>query len=71
MPATERFTYRLGDTARRRVINLSSQAHPMHVYGFYFEVDSLGDGLKGIGIVERCAAHARPRHKLDHRLLRG
>ena len=51
MPATERFTYRLGDTARWRVINLSSQAHPMHLYGFYFEVDSLGDGLKDTPIV--------------------
>jgi FtsP/CotA-like multicopper oxidase with cupredoxin domain len=45
-PATERFTYRLGDTARWRVINLSSQAHPMHLHGFYFDVDSVGDGMK-------------------------
>ena len=43
-PATERLTYALGETVRWRVINLSSQAHPMHLHGFYFEVDSLGDG---------------------------
>ena len=45
-PATERLTYRVGETARWRVINLSSQAHPMHLHGFYFEVDSSGDGLR-------------------------
>ena len=44
-PATERLSYRLGETARWRVINLSSQAHPMHLHGFYFEVESLGNGL--------------------------
>ena len=45
-PATERLTYRVGETARWRVINLSSQAHPMHLHGFYFEVDSIGDGTR-------------------------
>ena len=45
-PATERLTYRVGETARWRVINLSSQAHPMHLHGFYFEVDSSGDGSR-------------------------
>ena len=45
-PATERLTYQLGDNVRWRVINLSSQAHPMHLHGFYFEVDSMGDGLR-------------------------
>ena len=41
-PATERLTYRLGETVRWRVINLSSQVHPLHLHGFHFEVDSLG-----------------------------
>jgi FtsP/CotA-like multicopper oxidase with cupredoxin domain len=45
-PATERFTYDLGQRVRWRVINLSSQAHPMHLHGFYFEVNSLGNGLR-------------------------
>jgi manganese oxidase len=44
-PATERLTYRAGDTVRWRVINLSSQAHPMHLHGFYFNVGRLGNGL--------------------------
>jgi hypothetical protein len=45
-PATERFAYDLGTPVRWRVINLSSQAHPMHLHGFYFDVDSVGDGWR-------------------------
>jgi manganese oxidase len=45
-PATERLTYRLGEKVRWRVINLSSQRHPMHMHGFYYEIDSLGDGVR-------------------------
>lgn len=45
-PSTERLTYRVGETVRWRVINLSSQLHPMHLHGFYFAVDSLGDGIR-------------------------
>jgi FtsP/CotA-like multicopper oxidase with cupredoxin domain len=44
-PHTERLHYDLADTVRWRIINLSTQVHPMHLHGFYFEVDSLGDGL--------------------------
>ena len=45
-PHTERLTYHLSEKVRWRVINLSTQAHTMHMHGFYFEVDSLGDGLR-------------------------
>jgi FtsP/CotA-like multicopper oxidase with cupredoxin domain len=45
-PATERFSYERGERVRWRVINLSSQPHPLHLHGFYFEVTSLGDGLR-------------------------
>jgi FtsP/CotA-like multicopper oxidase with cupredoxin domain len=44
-PATERLTYRVNDRVRWRVLNLTTQPHTMHLHGFYFEVDSLGDGL--------------------------
>ena len=44
-PATERLTYRRGQNVRWRVINLSSQLHPMHLHGFYFTVLRTGDGL--------------------------
>lgn len=45
-PATERFVYRRGETVRWRVVNLSSQIHPMHLHGFYFTVTHTGDGLQ-------------------------
>jgi manganese oxidase len=45
-PHTERLTYRRAEKVRWRVLNLSTQAHTMHLHGFYFEVDSLGDGLR-------------------------
>jgi FtsP/CotA-like multicopper oxidase with cupredoxin domain len=45
-PATERLAYRVGDPVRWRVVNLSSQTHPMHLHGFYFTVKRLGDGLR-------------------------
>jgi FtsP/CotA-like multicopper oxidase with cupredoxin domain len=49
-PATERLTYSRGDRVHWRVVNLSSQFHPMHLHGFYFEVDSLGDGVRDTAI---------------------
>jgi FtsP/CotA-like multicopper oxidase with cupredoxin domain len=43
-PHTERLTYALGDTVRFRVINATVAVHPMHLHGFYFDVNSRGDG---------------------------
>jgi FtsP/CotA-like multicopper oxidase with cupredoxin domain len=45
-PNTERVTYDIGDTVRFRVINASVAVHPMHLHGFYFNVDSRGDGTR-------------------------
>jgi manganese oxidase len=45
-PYTERLTYNLAERVHWRVVNLSTQVHPMHMHGFYFEVDSLGDGAR-------------------------
>jgi FtsP/CotA-like multicopper oxidase with cupredoxin domain len=42
-PHTERLTYHVGETVRWRVINASVANHPMHLHGFYFRVDSVGD----------------------------
>ncbi len=39
-PYTERLTYAQGDSARFRWINASFEAHPMHLHGFFFRVDS-------------------------------
>jgi manganese oxidase len=43
-PNTERLDYTVGDTVRMRIVNTSTAAHPMHLHGFYFNVDSRGDG---------------------------
>lgn len=44
-PYTERLSYAFGDTVRWRVIVSSGAAvHPMHLHGFYFNVDARGDG---------------------------
>ena len=43
-PHTERVQQTVGDTVRWRVINGSADLHPMHLHGFYFRVDSRGDG---------------------------
>ena len=64
-PATERLTYQLGEKVRWRLINLSSQHHPMHLHGFYFEVESLGDG-----VTDRPVAVA-DRHPVVTQLLRS
>ena len=45
-PHTERLTARLGEPERWRVLNLSTQTHTMHLHGFYFDVESVGDGLQ-------------------------
>jgi len=43
-PHSERLTYRVGQTVHWRVINATRVIHPMHLHGFYFRVDSVGDG---------------------------
>lgn len=45
-PHTERVSYTAGDTVRWRVINGSAFPHPMHLHGFYFDVDARGDAQR-------------------------
>ncbi len=44
-PYTERVAATVGDSVRWRVINASARNHPMHLHGFYFQVEAMGDGL--------------------------
>ena len=44
-PHTERLDYAQGDSVRWRVINVTESDHPMHLHGFYFRVQSKGDGI--------------------------
>jgi manganese oxidase len=41
-PYTERFTFTQGDTVAWRWINASFAPHPMHMHGFYYNVDRRG-----------------------------
>ena len=41
-PDTERLDYTVGDTVRWRWINATSSSHPMHLHGFYYDVDTRG-----------------------------
>ena len=43
-PNTERLSYAVGDSVHFRIVNTSSAAHPMHLHGFYFNVDARGNG---------------------------
>ncbi|MEO8636851.1 MAG: multicopper oxidase domain-containing protein [Gemmatimonadales bacterium] len=42
-PYTERFEATVGDSIRWRVINGTFRNHPMHLHGFYFRVDAIGN----------------------------
>ena len=43
-PSTTRLRYKTGETVHWRVLNLSCDAHAMHLHGFHFEVEAAGDG---------------------------
>jgi FtsP/CotA-like multicopper oxidase with cupredoxin domain len=45
-PHTERFTFTQDDTVHWRWINPSASSHPMHLHGFYFDLESRGDGQR-------------------------
>jgi FtsP/CotA-like multicopper oxidase with cupredoxin domain len=42
-PHTERLEFTVGDSVRWRWINPTVSSHPMHLHGFYFQVDKQGD----------------------------
>lgn len=44
-PWTERVETTVGDTVRWRVLNGSRRNHPMHLHGFFYRIDSRGNGL--------------------------
>ncbi len=47
-PHTERLSYRQGASVHWRVINTSAGGHPLHLHGFFFRVDSRGDGVEDV-----------------------
>lgn len=42
-PYTERFTFKVGETVRWRWLNPSVTEHAMHLHGFYYLLDGIGD----------------------------
>jgi manganese oxidase len=44
-PYTERLEATVGDTLRWRVLNGTRRNHPMHLHGFFYRLDSRGDGF--------------------------
>lgn len=42
-PETERLTYTAGEPVHWRIINATSVGHAMHLHGFFFTVDGVGD----------------------------
>ncbi|MEP6989618.1 MAG: multicopper oxidase domain-containing protein [bacterium] len=45
-PYTERIDANVGDTVHWRWINATNKPHPMHLHGFFFHVETLGDERK-------------------------
>jgi FtsP/CotA-like multicopper oxidase with cupredoxin domain len=45
-PETERLSYTAGQLVHWRVINATSIAHAMHLHGFFFTVDGVGDPIR-------------------------
>jgi FtsP/CotA-like multicopper oxidase with cupredoxin domain len=41
-PDTERLDYTVGDPVRWRWINATASSHPMHLHGFYYDVETRG-----------------------------
>lgn len=45
-PLTERLEYAVGDSVHWRIVNLTDRGHPMHLHGFFFQVDAVGDNQR-------------------------
>jgi manganese oxidase len=43
-PYTERFTFNVGEPVRWRWLNPSVSNHAMHLHGFYYRINAIGDG---------------------------
>jgi len=45
-PFSQMFTPNVGDSLTWRIINASDRNHPMHLHGFYYDVESNGNAFK-------------------------
>lgn len=51
-PYTERLPMTVGDSVHWRLLNGTTRGHPIHLHGFYFQVDEAGTGLTSRTIPE-------------------
>ena len=51
-PSTERLEASVGDSVRWRVINLTTDGHPMHLHGFYYSVDAVDGPSASLAAME-------------------
>jgi FtsP/CotA-like multicopper oxidase with cupredoxin domain len=65
-PHTERLTYDLGEQVHWRFVNLSTEAHPMHLHGFYFDVEREGNEAR-----DEAIAPSRRMHEVTHLMVPG
>jgi manganese oxidase len=56
-PHTERLAYRVGDVVHIRVINAGDFVHPMHLHGFYFNVESRGGEQRDVLFSSNSSPH--------------
>jgi manganese oxidase len=49
-PHTQTLELQQGDSTRFRVINTIPLYHPLHLHGFYYQIESRGDGSKDTGV---------------------
>jgi FtsP/CotA-like multicopper oxidase with cupredoxin domain len=64
-PYTERFTFTEGDTVSWRFINASDGPHPMHLHGFYFNVDRSGTEASDTALAPSAIRRANTRVMLS------
>jgi FtsP/CotA-like multicopper oxidase with cupredoxin domain len=57
-PYAERLTYKTGDTIHWRIVNPTIAVHSMHLHGFYFTVDGVGDSSSFVRYSEAQRRHA-------------
>jgi FtsP/CotA-like multicopper oxidase with cupredoxin domain len=63
-PYTERLAQRLGEPAHWRVLNPSMDDHALHLHGFYFRVNSMGDGERDEARADNDASPVVTQHLL-------
>ncbi len=49
-PHTETLALQQGDSARFRVLNAMPLAHPLHLHGFFYQIESQGDGARDMQV---------------------